>query len=305
MKNELLAMNPKALQFLHAAAGFDFCKPYEIHRIDGRFTRRTVGALIPEGHKAAALLVPDPVGVRWSRQDTMYYIRVTRGDFDPTRQDNVSYWNYKAPVNGKIHDIDYFYSKGEFETIRKNGTKHLYIVTQELEITMQGRSSFIDFTERFHYNTECSYLRIKRIDHNEDWMKYESGSWFGSRPSKPVDLIDKSGYILDRRRTELQRRTAALKAERQKAAALVTDYTDKYNELCADLKRNREQLAAAILDPEGYENMSQYARRCYDLGRAQDYLNSYVEKTAAHNWSSPAAMLRHLEIANDYINKEV
>lgn len=303
MKNELLALNPKALQFLHRAAGFDFCKPYEIHRIDGRFTRRTVGELIPKGHKAAALLVPDPDAIRWSRQNTLYYIRVTPGDFDPTKQDFVDYWHTRVSINGKIHDIDYFYSKSDFETMRKKGTKHLYVITQDLEITMKGRGNSIDFTERFLFDYQCSYLRVKRIGYNEDWIDYNRNSCYFKRPLIG-ELIDKSGYILDRRRSDLHHKAAALKAERAKAAAAVADYTDRYNELCADLKRNREELAAAILDPEGYENMSQYAHRCYDLGRAQDYLDTYVSKTAAKSWKSCKDIEHCLDLANDYINKE-
>lgn len=305
MKNELLTMNPKALQFLHHARGFDFCKPYEIHRIDGRFTFNQVKKLIPEGHAAALLVCWDDSTLRYVRTDELIFVTLTDSGFDADKHDFVDYWKYRG-IRNEVYSIDYEIGKSTFEERRKKAARHCFVIHQlreYMEIPMRGVP--IDDNTRYTFRVSCSDLYIKRRDYNDSEFQYNKYDSFCRKKTAPADCIDKSGYLIDRRRADLYRRAAALKAQRAKAAADVADYTDIYNELCADLKRNREQLAAAVLDPDGYENMSQYARRCYDLGHAQDYLDSYVERVKNKTFKSPAAMLQYLDHARRYIHKEV
>lgn len=305
MKNELLTMNPKALQFLHHAQGFDFCKPYEIHRIDGRFTFNQVKKLIPEGHSAALLVCWDDSKMKYARTDELIYVTLTESGFDAERHDFVNYWEYRGVHDGEF-TIDYRYSKGDFEERRKKATKHCYVIHQHRNhMCIPSQSVLIDNGTRYSFRTSYNDLYIHRKGYNEKDFLYNGNSCYPSKRLAPADCIDKSGYLIDRRRAELFRRAHALKAQRAKAAADIADYTDIYNELYADLKRNREELAAAILDPEGYENMSQYARRCYDLGHAQDYLDTYVAKTAVKSWKSCKDIEWYLNRANECINKEV
>lgn len=304
MKNELLTMNPKSLQFLHHARGFDFCKPYEIHRIDGRFTFNQVKKLIPNDHIAALLVCWDDSKMRYARTDELIYVTLTETGFDAERHDFVEYWDYRRTKKGEM-SIDYRYGKGDFEERRKKAAKHCYVIHQYRDyMCIPSHSVPIENDTRFTFRISHNDLYIHRKGYNEKEYHYNSTSTRSGR-TLPAACIDKSGYLIDRRRADLYCRAAALKAERAKAAADVADYTDIYNELCADLKHNREELAAAILEPEGYANMSQYARRCYDLGRAQDYLDSYIEKVKHKAFRSPAAMLRHLDYVRECIHKEV
>lgn len=305
MKNELLAMNPKALQFLHHAKGFDFCKPYEIHRIDGRFTFNQVKKLIPEGHAAALLVCWDDSTLRYVRTDELIYVTLTESGFDADKHDFVNYWDYRQ-TRGTHASIDYEIGKSTFEERRKKAAKHCYVVHQLRDyMRIPAKSVPIDDNARYTFRVSYNDLYIHRKGYNEKEYHYNSNRGYRPQRLLPADCIDKSGYLLDRRRAEWFRRAAALKAQRQKAAADVADYTELYNELCADLKRHREDLALCITAAEGYHNMSQYARRCYDLGHAQDWLDSYVEKVKNKAFRSPAAMLQHLQHARDYIHKEV
>ena len=145
---ELLSENNKAFQFLHEAKGFDFEKEYFIAKHEGRFTynqiKKAIGENMAGDYTAALILVPNKERRRYS-YDKFFYIEMDQqaGKFEPLRINNVTYYGF---------NIDYFYSKGDFEDIRKNQTDHIYIIAQKNEfLKTDKKPNTFDYSQRFRY----------------------------------------------------------------------------------------------------------------------------------------------------------
>lgn len=303
-KKEILAFNRHALQFLHHAKGFDFEKPHIIHRIDGRFTFNQVRKMIPDGSTAALLIRLHDDNSRWVSTDNIIYATLTDKGFDATKHDFVDYWDFRD----NRHAIDWLHSKGDFEERRKKAALHTYVFIQNREYMMiPARTAPVLDNVRYSFRISCGYLYIKRHGYNERELNYNSnnGNYYRRQREKAEDCIDKSGYLINRRRANLIIRAAALKAERAKAAADASDYTAKFAEIVAEFETARRDLSEAISRANCYDDFSSYARRCYDLGHACNDISRIGGYLENKQFKSIAAIERALQGIRDTINREV
>lgn len=238
---ELLSKNNHALQTLHESLGFDFCKPFIVDKISGKFTVnqiiKRVNVSLPDPNKVIALYVNEDCG-GWLNLVTIdHYGNITIDNKTPY------YYTTKGSYN-----IITFWAKKRFEDIRKHEKVSVYIISQSKEYITTPIEKTIDYkTGRFDYvdnGFTChggkSYINrvtVKNRDTNgEKSTRVLIGQVFytGMISHYKTDIsqiIDKSGYFVDYKRDDLKRRAAALKADRQKAAFIASDHTDKITEL--------------------------------------------------------------------------
>lgn len=311
-KKEILAFNRHALQFLHHAKGFDFEKPHTIHRIVGRFTFNQIRKMIPDDCTAALLIRLHDGALRWVSTNKFIYVTMDERGFDATRHNGVDYWQFNDLHYGDntapVHYIDYVMGKSDFEEMRKKSTLYAYVFTQNPEYMMRPleKAPIID-NARYSYRIDnCGYVYIQRYGYNETERNYNySASGCYRQRTKAADCIDKSGYLIDRRRADLIQRAAALKAERAKAAADASDYTAEFAEIVVEFETARRDLSEAISRANCYDDFSSYARRCYDLGHACDDISHIRGHLENKQYKSIAAIEKALQGLRDRINKEV
>lgn len=290
----LLKENKKALQFLHAAHGFDFEKDFFFKREKGRFTYNTVKKAIEEkindNYVAAVLIKESRNG--WHNQK-LHYAKLNGVKFEPLRANNLNYWKY---------DIDYFFSIGDFEETRKNGTDTVYIIAQKKEYILPTEKKTVDFSQRFilleydwawtAYPNGHKYINrieLKATDGKPDVIKIEPYNRFYGNEKKSGnvnDFIDKSGFLLRDKRFNLLQRANALRAERAKIAVDNKDYSEEENKLNAAIKEAREKLAAELLTIETEEAAQKLEKKLSSLRWALWCLERYNNKNANGDYSS-------------------
>lgn len=307
---ELLSENNKAFQFLHTANGFDFEKDYFIAKLEGRFTYNMVKKALAEnmaGDYTAALLLKKE---STSSYNNLYYIGLdmAAGKFEPLRN-AFPYWEYK---------IDYFFGKGDFEETRKNKTDHIYIIAQKNEyLTAPKEKAGFDYSQRFRYipsewgekcgdghgNTYINKITVMLLDGSAKQVEYKASRQYDKeRPAAVSDVIDKSGYLLIERRRDLKRRAAALRAEREKAAALAADFSEKEKEIKAGIDNAKLHLAEMALTVENDDDAKALDKAADSFRWLMFYYNRHNEKAVNKQFSSVAAIENSLNDLQERIN---
>jgi len=247
MKNtilkELLQQETQALKVLHNAELYDFTKDFTILKHDGRFT---VAALEKEaaaaGHTADdSIIMCYTTGRKWD-PDRLYMYKLTgAGKFE------VEYKIYKYTTGRAYCRIDDFYCKRQLDDVRKQEEGlTTYIICQKKENQAAENPHPVDLANRFILKKFDTYRKstggeyIDRVylrrtdDAGSAYTYHDRGTFiYESRFTNTAinEIIDKSGYIIDRKRDELRRKAAALRADRARAAYLETDNTNIIKEL--------------------------------------------------------------------------
>lgn len=303
MTKQLLSENRKALQFLNHAKGFDFEKPYNIVHKVGRFTARTVAACVPNGHAAAILL--KPTENRRRSYAGLYYIELGgAGTFYPLRKDGVTYWDYPG--------IDYMFSKGDFEDIRKNETECIYIITQAPEHLQPSKAEKLDLTQRLTLsdvrkwgdgrgNSYIGSVYLKSRNRNMKPVEYKTDG----KPATVADVIDKSGYMVCTRRADLKRRAYLLRADRARAAAAAADFSAEAAAIAQEMEEAKKALAVTVLSAQVSGDFHSICDRARNLRSAADYLDRYNRWKASGKYQSITSIKEDLNTAREYIRKGV
>lgn len=310
---ELLTINPRALQFLHSAKGFDFKAPFFFQRFEGRFTYNGIVKAIREhipGAYSACVLVQATEKRHF--HDKLYFVKMSVGGFDVAR------------VNAAYHfQIDNFYGVGDFEDCRKHQTKTAFVFAQALEYIKPIREKALDTAERYGVDYSDRWSVRKCCDgHGIEWVSQinltaRDGSkhvfvyspvdrWVRAgvvRPVTAADIIDKSGYLIWQRRKDLRRKAAKLREDRAREAAKVADFTEEEKEIEAGIKSAREAIAKRALhvmtevDAGTVERMARALRNA--LYRYEYYKNATYRNTEGRK----ADITRVMEHLNDVMKE--
>lgn len=238
--HSLLKENKRILQSLHACIGLDFKKPYYIFDIVGKFT---INQLIKAAAGAGYTPKKD-IFVIFTHTETGFYTNYRVAVLDPSgnMEKDINSTGYN---NNKFVSLDTFYTKSDFESVRKNAT-HTIVICQNRDFLNIPARKNIDSMQRLKllkaqvntpYNSteKCIYsLNMQTTDNNG--LTYQLDT-YRYNTMDINSLIDKSGYLLVYRRETLRRRAAILRAEKAKNAYIAIDNTDKI-----------KALKAAILD---------------------------------------------------------
>lgn len=230
-KTLLLKENKNALQYLHKAHGFDFEKDIFIGSIAGRFTLKTIYDYITEniggGFIATLLIKPDET----NHFKKLHHVTIKNGRFEIEKYRGISFCKY---------DIDHFFAVKDFEEVRKHKTervfiiaqKHEFILTPKLEIKIESETRYkIEDVRKCgdgRGNSWINEIKITPATGTKESAVFKPYNTFYTSETKSKninDFIDKSGFILRFRRTELKRRAIALKTERDAETLKNTDFS--------------------------------------------------------------------------------
>lgn len=309
IKNDLLKKNPKALQFLHHAQGFDFTKPHTLRRVVGRFTFNMVSKAIQEettGDYVASLLVEHTEA--YGAQELRYAV-VGKSKFDGVRVDGLEYWRY---------NIGYSWGVGDFEEMRKNKTKRVYIIAQKAEYLTSTAKKPVDLSQRFKLdpkawravehrgdgkgNNYIGKLNLIRCDGSNAKIEYKPYNSFYPNEEKSDELgdfLDKSGYLLRPGRLELKRKAIARKAEKDKKAVETYDFSEE-NEKIVDLFATARKHLVSLA-----EKASTYAEGDAVNDASFDFKQMlyHYEKWSKYDFSCIASKMSQYEAIKKYANR--
>lgn len=178
MKNilkEMLGINKNALKYIHNKFGYDFNQPFEIFKIEGKFTANSL--MKETGHSKGILMVVI--------RDRLYVCMVHYSNF--IIEDD----SFKCSL-----DVNTFILKRYFEDARKNNTIAFYIhqdkeyiAPPEIRKEPYWFNKSMDELDKSGYN-----ITESRSDLNRRLVKYKS-----NKRKKEVDAIDFSDEIKELR----------------------------------------------------------------------------------------------------------
>lgn len=249
----LNAINSGALRALHEQIGFDFEKPFACIALDGNFTmkkiQKEIAAAGYTSSDTVALLTHTPHQLH---RRGLYLVRVDGEKID------IDFRCIK-------HNVCNFYTKGDFESVRKNPNAETFIIVQHPEYINK-----IDAE--------------KPVDKSARYTKAPSAGRYNG-----YYTLDKSGYILNGRFEELKRRANALRRDRAKAAYLLTDNSAKVENLRGLIAAKKEQIISELVAAETHEQISAVGKKLdwwRGLGGIVENFERYEAKSANHDYSS-------------------
>lgn len=304
MKNtilkELLQQEPQALSVLHNAELYDFTKDFTILKHSGRFT---IAALEKEaataGHTADnSIIMCYTTGRKWD-PDKLYMYKLTgAGKFE------VEYKIWKYTTGRAYCKIDDFYAKSQLNDTRKQEEGlTTYIICQKKENQATENPHPVDLANRFilkdfnksGYKGE-SYIdrvHLKRTDDTGSAYTYnDHGQIIYTSYYKYTaidEIIDKSGYIVNKKRDDLKRRAEALRADRAKAAYLQTDNAEIISGLEILFTETKAAIIEELKAAGTYEELKAVYKKLdtwHGLTDCRQDLDRLKENDAARKYSS-------------------
>lgn len=311
LKAETFGQSRDLMRALHRVYGFDFCAPYFVGRIDGRYTvnkiRKAVEAVAPlyavnrYGFRVVALCAVDYP--RWY-SGRLYAVEITADGFDIDGARGVN----RCGLRGS-NAFDNCYKKGEFDELRKNDTARCIIVAQASEHLRPiwsknwGREDLIEIGERYRLiapktyrqrandsQTYYSGAELQRIGGEATKISHSAPTRGGDCYTDLSQIIDKSGYLIASRRLDLQRRADERRAEKKRRAYEATENGEKVETLRAIIGAKRHALALELEKATTYEAIeavSKKMRRYPDgfMYAVQDF-ERFEKRTASKDYPS-------------------
>lgn len=308
---KLLSINSKALQGLHAFAGYDFTKDYTCIYSKNNFTAKSIYK-VTGGQDAVLLVQPD---VTYEKIHLVKFNAKTL-TFEQLRFVNFKYWDF---------DFSYFFTKGDFEENRKGKAKYYFIIFQNPEhIQPVKAEKTIDTTQRFktinesHKNTcydTCYYNGVEYITTiylqesggSSKIFEYNKHGMYVDRSiCRSNDIryyIDKSGYIVNIRRDELKRKAENLRAERNKIQAQKADFSEEENAIKQRIETVKKYLSTEILKITNTEQADQIEKNISNLRWALFGYKQYQIAKAGCCFLSIEQRQKRLDEINNKLSK--
>lgn len=262
IKKELLKQEKNTLKVLNGLFGYDFQKEYNLYKHDGKFT---INSLIKKydldlKNNKVIILIND-ANCEY-RKNKLFLVELEKNNKVNTEIRICESGLYST-------NIDNFYAKYQFEEIRKKENIVTYIISQNINnLGGKYKRPAIDFDKRYKlisvnyhefkndYNkfSDESIDRINILDFSKEntysnKMEYTTRLYYKENRITGIEnVIDKSGYIVHKKRKDLEAKAKELRIEREKSEFLKADYTN-------ELKRVRnikEKLKSKII--EAYSN---------------------------------------------------
>lgn len=196
---ELLQCRKKALQYVANNYGYDFQKPFKVTGLLGKFTAKSIEKATMSN--CGILLI--------CKGSDIKCVRLNKGEFDiDVRQ-------------GYKYVIDYYCSKGVFETDRKSGKFGIFVIQQDAEYKRVVKNTF-------------------------------TNSYYSNR-----DEFDKSGCNITKTRKQLDSRLCAYKANKRKREVDAISYESELKNIKEMFSKLKSEL---ILKLSKTETVDEYEK---------------------------------------------
>ena len=254
--NEIINVHRNAFRGLHVGEGYDFEKPFNILKYEGRFTLNQVkkdikaNGILPEDNKIMLLigyLSEETEGKR--KHGELYAVQVLSEGFIISE-------TKRAFIR---EDCERFWRKSDFEDLRKSGLATTYVIIQDWQFIKYperkpSHSGYLNEYERVKitYRPEEGYngYTLNFIDWNVTQRKY----------SVPEEL-DKSGYNVENARDNLYQKVRKIKADKEKADYLKQDNSHKITAISELIKGLKKQVISDLENAETYDEVKEVTRK--------------------------------------------
>lgn len=213
----LLKEDSRALKAINETFHIDWNKPFQAIKIEGKTTINQILKKV-DNSKDSLILVLNYIGSGYNANkycaaliDWAGCVIIEEGyhKFHLYTQKLDTYWR-KSDFRDhlKYTDVSPFH----------------VVIVQDKQYLTNPKKPTIDYSERYMKDpSETWGNRLIRLSDGINFDQYYHDT--------KKDLLDKSGYIVEYFRDELQRRAKALKAEREKAAVNAMDFSTQVEEL--------------------------------------------------------------------------
>ena len=279
-KNILTAAGKNTFRLIRSRCGIDFEKPVFMYEGFESFTINKIMSIVPDKNYTIVILVNG--SEYWKNRYFIVKIENERFsiDIDIRRFDNVP---------------DYYHTKGGFEESRKK-TNHYFIIAQDKKFALPVQDDIyhFDFVYGDRYIITKSYgsnnIYFKDIFHDGKVQYYSTNSYLYHGKDdieNPVNWFDKSGYYtLNVKRNRIQK-ARKLKTERQKAAYILTDNTDKVKEVKEKAQQAKREMINRLENSQDYETASKTIDILYyDFRWILFEIDLYEKRTINKEYSS-------------------
>ena len=310
---ELLRKDRYTCSILHDVFGIDFEKAVKIAKAPtpvtiNRMLKETPGYTTADSRIVMLLSFPEDV-CKWRNY---MFVQITNGpDFIVDQK----VYRYSRGYNNS--SLESFYRKGDFNDYRRMAGGVAYIIAQKKDLSSPVKEydhykKNVDFSARFvdlHKYTACSYNGHTEPYNRMELMLTDNTCHKITYTGKGEDLnaiIDKSGYLVDRKRADLKRRAEALRVERAKAAFRITDNASIINGLQERLTALKNELAAQLLQAETADDIKRIGDKIkYFNGLEGAYLDfaRITKKDSEKSFDSIGSFNRAVNDLNALISK--
>lgn len=295
MKNEnmkkLLKQNKKVFKALHELRDYDFAADFELLECEGSFTLNGIKKLLHVSdfdNLAVSIILPD------ARDNDLYIVQAYSDGFITEFQRRVYY-----------RGIDHFWTKGQFEDVRKRKNKKFFVVAQDCNLLKPAKpdNGINDLSLRYKkigvigWGDGRGKHGISRIDilHPHTGKRYTYSTRQASASTDVNFFIDKSGYIVEPQRADLLNAAKRLKSDRKKAEVAAMDFMPELSEAKKRLQAVKAQYNSFFLGADTWEQLSKFDIALTRLKWATSSLERFQCYANEKRFKSVADAKSHLE----------
>lgn len=231
----ILKIDKYALKDLHAVFGFDFTQDLFIFEYNKNFTTNQILQEIQRKYNTACKIVV-LVKNSWNKDNYYIFELSTFG----TVNNDFRFYN---------RHIDTGYKKALYDENRKKPDAHAIILCQKMDLLRLPKEKKFDTSERYKIldfmgvsdgkGNSWKYNRLTLKDPTTGKKIYYTAH---QRTNNLTDIIDKSGYLLEDKRSDYTQKVKKLRYERQHADYIKTDNTTILNALQALFNDTKSKL---------------------------------------------------------------
>lgn len=313
LKSNTFGHTRNLMRALNAVFGFDFCAPYHVAEINGKYTvnkiRKAVEAVAPlyaVNRYAFRVVALCSVSYPTYYAGRLYAVEITPDGFDVDRARGVNQSRFSSS-----NSFDYCYKKAQFDELRKEESARCFVVVQASEhlrpvqakpwrredLMKPGERYDLEKVNTFVYEFGgASYiggLEMRTRTASGELIRYELPR-YSRRDAIPAEnvgeIIDKSGYLLQERRADLKRRADQARAEKQRAAYQETDNREKVETLRNIIGAKRHALAYELEHAETAEDVTTLYKKLRNYGngfaRIVEDFDRFEARTNAKSYPS-------------------
>ena len=215
---KLLNDEPRALKAINETFHIDWNKPFQAIKIDGKTTINQILKKV-DNSKDSLILVLNYIGSGYNAN--RYCAALIDWAGCVIIEEGYSKFHFYHTSK-----LDTYWRKSDFRDHLKYADISPFhiVIVQDKKYLTNPKKPTIDYTER--------YMKDPSRTWGNPLLRLSDGITFDQYyHDTKEDVLDKSGYIVEHFRDDLQRRAKALKAEREKAAVDIMDFSKDVEEL--------------------------------------------------------------------------